>query len=64
VAVANTWPLRSPHNPTSLADGRTLLVASQYFVLERFDLPKESSWALLAEPETWIHACESAGRSV
>lgn len=55
VAVANTWPLRSPpHNPTRLTDGRTLLVASRYFVLERFDLPKGSSWALLAEPETWI----------
>ena len=54
VAVANTWPLRSPHNPTRLADGRTLLVTSRYFVLERLDLPKGSSWALLAEPETWI----------
>src|ERR1700758_985447 len=54
VAVANTWPLRSPQNPTRLADGRTLLVASRYFVLERLDLPKGSSWALLAEPETWI----------
>jgi mannose-6-phosphate isomerase len=53
-AVANTWPLRSLHNPTRLADGRTLLVASRYFVLERLDLPKGSSWALLAEPETWI----------
>jgi mannose-6-phosphate isomerase len=54
VAVANTWPLRSPHNPTCFADGRTLLVASRHFVLERLDLPKGSSWALLAEPETWI----------
>jgi mannose-6-phosphate isomerase len=54
VAVADTWPLRSPHNPTRLTDGRTLLVASRHFVLERFDLPNGSSWALLAEPETWI----------
>jgi mannose-6-phosphate isomerase len=54
VAVANTWPLRSPPNPTRLADGRTLLVASRYFVLERLDLPKGSSWVLRAEPETWI----------
>jgi mannose-6-phosphate isomerase len=54
VAVANTWPLRSPNNPIHLTDGRTLLVASRYFVLERLDLPKGSSWALLAEPETWI----------
>jgi mannose-6-phosphate isomerase len=54
VAVANTWPLRSPRNSTRLADGRTLLVASRHFVLERLDLSKGSSWALLAEPETWI----------
>jgi mannose-6-phosphate isomerase len=54
VAVANAWPLRSPLGPTHLSDGRTLLVASRYFVLERLDLPEGSSWALLAEPETWI----------
>jgi len=54
VAVANTWPLRSRHDPTRLTDGRTLLVASRYFVLERLDLPMGSSWALLAEQETWI----------
>jgi mannose-6-phosphate isomerase len=58
VAVANAWPLRPPHNPTCLTDGRTLLVASRYFVLERLDLPKGSSWALLAEPETWILVLE------
>jgi mannose-6-phosphate isomerase len=54
VAVANAWPLRSPHDPTRVADGRTLLVASRYFVLERLDLPGGSSWALQAEPETWL----------
>ena len=54
VAVAHTWPLRSPHHPARVADGRTLLVASRYFVLERLDLPKCSSWALRAEPETWL----------
>jgi mannose-6-phosphate isomerase len=54
VAVANTWPLRSLNNPIRVTDGRTLLVASRHFVLERLDLPKGSSWALLAEPETWI----------
>jgi mannose-6-phosphate isomerase len=54
LAVANTWPLRSPHNPRHLTGERTLLVASRYFVLERLDLPEGSSWALLAEAETWI----------
>jgi mannose-6-phosphate isomerase len=54
VAVANAWPLRSAHKPTRLSDERTVLVANRYFVLERLELPEGSSWALLAEPETWI----------
>jgi mannose-6-phosphate isomerase len=54
VAVANTWPLRSHRNPIRLSGERTVLVASRYFVLERVDLSEGSSWALLAEPETWI----------
>jgi len=54
VAVANAWPLRSASNPIRLTDERTVLVASRYFVLERLDLPEGSSWALLAEAETWI----------
>jgi mannose-6-phosphate isomerase len=54
VAVANAWPLRSAHNPTRVTGERTVLVASRYFVLERLDLPASSSWALLAEAETWI----------
>ena len=54
VAVANAWPLRSAHKPTRVTGERTVLVASRYFVLERLELPEGSSWALLAEPETWI----------
>jgi mannose-6-phosphate isomerase len=54
VAVANTWPLRSQAKPARLTAERTVLVASRHFVLERVDLPKGSSWALLAEAETWI----------
>ena len=54
VAVANAWPLRSRHHPTRLTAERTVLVASRYFVLERVELPESSSWALLADPETWI----------
>ena len=58
VAVANAWPLRSPPDPTQLTVERTVLVASQHFVLERIDLPKGSSWALLAEAETWVLALD------
>jgi mannose-6-phosphate isomerase len=54
VAVANAWPLRSAHQPARVSGERTVLVASRYFVLERLELPEGSSWALLAEPETWI----------
>ena len=54
VAVANAWPLRPSADPARLSGERTLLVASRHFVLERLDLPEGSSWALLAEPETWI----------
>jgi mannose-6-phosphate isomerase len=54
VAVANAWPLRPARNPIRLTSERTVLVASRYFVLERVELPEGSSWALLAELETWI----------
>ncbi len=53
-AVAHAWPLRTPCNPTRLTTERTVLVASKYFVLERIELPEGSSWAMLAEPETWM----------
>ena len=58
VAVANAWPLRPSPDPARLSGERTLLVASRHFVLERLDLPEGSSWALLAEPETWILAID------
>jgi mannose-6-phosphate isomerase len=58
LAVAHAWPFRTPCNPTRLSAARTLLVASRHFVLERIELPEDSSWALLAEPETWILALD------
>jgi mannose-6-phosphate isomerase len=54
VAVAHPWPLRTRSISTVLTANRTILVASKHFVLERFELPEGSSWALLAEPETWM----------
>jgi mannose-6-phosphate isomerase len=56
VAVAHPWPLQAPCISTRLTTERTILIASRHFVLERLDLPEGSSWALLAEPETWILA--------
>ena len=52
VAVANAWPLRIPRPATRLSPERTVLVASQHFVLELIELPAGSSWALLANSET------------
>jgi mannose-6-phosphate isomerase len=54
VAAAHPWPLRAPCNPTRLTTARTALITSPHFVLERVELPEGSSWALLAESETWI----------
>jgi len=54
VTVANAWPLRPVNNTTRLSGERTVLIASRHFVFERFELPKGSSWALMAERETWI----------
>jgi mannose-6-phosphate isomerase len=54
VAVANAWPLRIPRAAARLTYERTVLVASQHFVLELIELPAGSSWALLADSETWI----------
>jgi mannose-6-phosphate isomerase len=38
----------------TLTSARTLLLASPSFVLERFDLPPDSNWELLAAQETWL----------
>lgn len=54
VAVAHAWPFQTPGQAISLGAGRTVLVASRHFVLERLELAAGSSWALQAEPETWI----------
>ena len=45
-------------HPVSLTLERTVLVASQHFVLERIELPAGSSWALLADSETWVLALD------
>lgn len=54
VAAADASPVRPCCNSPRRIGVRTVLVASQHFILERIDLPEGSSWALLADPETWI----------
>lgn len=61
VAVAHPWPLRALRDPIRLTSVRTALIASRHFVLERVELLAGSSWALLAEPETWILVLDGHG---
>lgn len=53
-AAADAGPLRSRCDKVQFTAARTVLVASEHFVLERLDLAEGSSWALLVEPEAWI----------
>lgn len=54
MAVADAGPLQSACIASRLTRERTVLVACQHFVFEKVDLAAGSSWALSAEPETWI----------
>jgi mannose-6-phosphate isomerase len=54
LAVSDAGPAQIQTAPRRLTRERTLLVASPYFVLERIELPTNSSWALNADPETWV----------
>jgi mannose-6-phosphate isomerase len=54
VAVSDAGPIQTQSSPRSLTAERSALIVSPHFVLERIDLPENSSWALHAEHETWI----------
>jgi mannose-6-phosphate isomerase len=54
VAAADAGPPQPAGTASRLTRERTVLVASQHFVFEKVDLAAGASWALLAEPETWI----------
>jgi mannose-6-phosphate isomerase len=54
VAASDAGPAQTQSSPRYLSDNRALLIASQHLVLERINFPADSSWALLAAPETWI----------
>ena len=62
VAAANAGPAECQSVPSRLTDARSLLVASPHFVLERIDLPPNSSWELQAEQETWVLVIEGYAR--
>jgi mannose-6-phosphate isomerase len=54
VAVAVAGPAQPTPTPRKLGDARTLLVANPYFVLERVDLPPDTTRIVNASQETWI----------
>ena len=54
VAVADAKAAGLQVQPRRLNNERTLLVSNPHFVLERFDLPANSSWYLRADRETWL----------
>ena len=58
VAAANAGPAEPQSIPSQMTDTRSVLVASQHFVLERIDLPPNSHWDLRAEQETWLLVIE------
>jgi mannose-6-phosphate isomerase len=54
IAVANAGPARFRVRPNPFSHERTLLVSGPHFVLERIDLPPNSTWCLEAKRETWL----------
>jgi len=58
VASANPGPAACQSVPRRLTDTRSLLVTNPHFILERIDLPANSSWQLHAEHEAWILVVE------
>lgn len=54
VAAADAGPAHVQGHPVRLTDERTLLISSSYFVLERIELPPDSTWYLDGKRETWF----------
>jgi mannose-6-phosphate isomerase len=54
VAAADAGPAHVQGHPSRLTDERTLLISSPYFVVERIELPPDSTWRLDGERETWL----------
>jgi mannose-6-phosphate isomerase len=54
IAVANAGPAHFRVRPNRFTDQRVLLVSGPHFVLERIDLPADSTWCLEAKRETWL----------
>jgi mannose-6-phosphate isomerase len=54
VAVADAGMAPAGPLPKTLAPGRTLLVSSSHFILEKIDALPRSKWTVSAQRETWL----------
>ena len=75
VAVADAGLAPAGPLPKALGSGRTLLVSSSHFILEKIDALPHSKWSIRAQHETWLlvlsgharvgllNACPGARRS-
>ena len=63
VAAADAGPAHVQGHPIRLTDERTLLISSPYFVLERIELPPDSTWRLDGERETWFLVLSGGART-
>jgi mannose-6-phosphate isomerase len=62
VAVSDAGPAQTQAVARRLSDERWALIASPHFVLERINLPANSTWALTADKETWMLVIEGHAR--
>jgi mannose-6-phosphate isomerase len=62
VAVSDAGPIRAQPGTRRLTTARTILIASPPFVIERIELPANSSWTLDADQETWVLVTEGHTR--
>jgi mannose-6-phosphate isomerase len=62
VAVSDAGPAQTQAVARRLSDERWALIASSHFVLERVNLPANSTWALTADKETWMLVIEGLAK--
>jgi mannose-6-phosphate isomerase len=63
VAAAEAGPAHVQGHPVQLTAERTVLISSPYFVLERIELPRDSTWRLDGDRETWFLVLNGDGRT-
>jgi mannose-6-phosphate isomerase len=62
VAVSDAGPAQTRAVARRLSDERWALIASPHFVLERINLPANSTWTLTADKEAWMLVIEGLAK--